>query len=252
MFSLKGKTAIMTGATGGLGSSMALALAKAGASIVSIELPDDPNAGNLAKAISDAGSSLHAFYCDVGNAEQLRACFAQIWDAGAVPDILVNSAGIARRNKCEDATDAELDLLLDINVKSFYIACQEFGRRLLSLDRPGKIINIASVTAFQANKNTSIYSASKGAVVQMTKAFSNEWSSRGIQVNAICPGWMRTPMTEVYAADEAVSSYLMSRIPMGRWGDATELNAAALFLAAPGNSFTTGASVVVDGGFCGK
>lgn len=208
MFSLKGKTAIMTGATGGLGSSMALALAKAGASIVSIELPDDPNSANLVKSISDAGSTLQAFYCDLGSAEQLRACFGQIWDAGIVPDILVNSAGIARRNKCEDATDAELDLvrtilqlllghlrrilmrlqLLDINVKSFYIACQEFGRRLLSLDRPGKIINIASVTAFQANKNTSIYSATKGAVVQMTKAFSNEWSSRGIQVNAICPG----------------------------------------------------------------
>lgn len=122
MFSLKGKTAIMTGATGGLGSSMALALAKAGASIVSIELPDDPNAGNLAKAISDAGSSLQAFYCDLGNAEQLRACFAQIWDAGVVPDILVNSAGIARRNKCEDATDADLDLVRTTSV--IIIHCQ--------------------------------------------------------------------------------------------------------------------------------
>ncbi|RLL98501.1 hypothetical protein CFD26_105860 [Aspergillus turcosus] len=206
MFSLNGKTAILTGATGGLGSAMAMALAKAGASIVSIELPNDPNSASLAKAITDVGSKFQAFHCDVGNIDALRACFAEIWAAGVVPDILVNSAGVMRRNQCENATDAELNLvgscfnlfamllytykvqLLDVNVKSFYVSCQEFGRKLLSLNRPGKIINIASVTAFQANKNTSIYSTTKGAVVQMTKAFSNEWASKGIQVNCISPG----------------------------------------------------------------
>jgi 2-deoxy-D-gluconate 3-dehydrogenase len=111
VFSLNGKLAILTGATGGLGSAMAVALAKAGASIVSIELPNDPNSASLAQAVSDAGSTFQAFYCDLGNAQELRSCFSSIWAAGIVPDILVNSAGVMRRNACEDATDEELNLV---------------------------------------------------------------------------------------------------------------------------------------------
>jgi 2-deoxy-D-gluconate 3-dehydrogenase len=111
IFSLNGKTAILTGATGGLGSAMAVSLAKAGAFIVSIELPNDPNSATLAQAVSDAGSTLQAFHCDLGNAEQLRSCFSNVWAAGIVPDILVNSAGVMRRNACEDATDDELNLV---------------------------------------------------------------------------------------------------------------------------------------------
>ncbi|GAD92409.1 hypothetical protein NECHADRAFT_55852 [Paecilomyces variotii No. 5] len=119
-------------------------------------------------------------------------------------------------------------------------------------NRPGKIINIAPVTAFQANENTSIYTSTKGAVVQMTKAFSNEWVSRGIQVNCISPGFMGTPMTDVYANDPAVTDYLMSRVPAARRGTPADLDPAVLFLASPVNTFTTGVSVTVDGGFCGK
>jgi 2-deoxy-D-gluconate 3-dehydrogenase len=112
VFSLTGKTAILTGATGGLGTSLALALAKAGASIVSIEIPDDPNSDALKKTISEeAGSSVRNFTCDVAKTADLRACYASIWDAGIIPDILVNCAGVARQNACEDVTDDDMDLV---------------------------------------------------------------------------------------------------------------------------------------------
>jgi len=253
MFSLRGKTAIFTGATGGLGSSIALALARAGASIISIELPNDPNSAALSKSITEvSGPGVQVFQSDLSDVKSIRACFASIWEAGIVPDILVNSAGIIRRNTCENMTDEDLNLILDINLKSVYVSCQEFGRRLLALNRGGKIINLASVTAFQANQNTSAYSTSKGGIIQMTKAFSNEWASKNIQVNCISPGFMRTAMTDIYANDPSITQYLMSRVPAARWGVPQDLDAAALFLVAPSNTFTTGVSVTVDGGFCGK
>lgn len=131
---------------------------------------------------------------------------------------------------------------------------QEFGRRLLAStpSRPGKIVNIASVTAYNAGFNTSVYSSTKGGVLQMTKAFSNEWARKGIQVNCIAPGFMRTSMTAQYQDDQKMTDYLMMRVPMGRWGEPTDLVSALLFLCAPGNAFTSGACVIVDGGFCGK
>ncbi|OAA59742.1 NAD(P)-binding domain protein [Niveomyces insectorum RCEF 264] len=252
MFSLEGKTAVITGATGGLGRSLALALAKAGASIVSIEIPNDPNSASLAAAVKGVGSSIQVFTSDLREISAVRATYSKMWEAGVVPDILVNCAGIARRNPCEDATDEDIDLLFAINAKALYVSCQEFGRRLLALKRPGKIINIASVTAFQANRNTSVYAASKGAVMQMTKGFSNEWISKGIQVNAISPGYMHTPLTEVYVQDKEASDYLMNRVPAGRWGVPSDLDTAVLYLASPANTFTSGVSITVDGGFCGK
>jgi len=129
---------------------------------------------------------------------------------------------------------------------------QEFGRKLLSLQRLGKITNIASVTSFQAGFNTSIYSTTKGAVLQMTKAFSNEWAGKGIQVNCINPGFMQTSMTAKYRGDPQMNNYLMARVPMARWGQPEDLVAAVLFLAAPGNKFMSGAPLIIDGGFCGK
>src|SRR6187402_229411 len=122
---------------------------------------------------------------------------------------------------------------------------QEFGRRLLSQGKQGKIVNIASVTSYQAGFNTSVYSSTKGAVLQMTKAFSNEWSGRGIQVNCIAPGFIQTSMTAAYRDDQKMTDYLMARVPMGRWGQPQDLIAAVLFLISPGNTFTSGACLIV-------
>ncbi|KAF2113630.1 hypothetical protein BDV96DRAFT_633160, partial [Lophiotrema nucula] len=231
LFGLEGKTAIITGATGGLGSAIALGLAKAGANIVSIEMPNDPLSAALHDLVMQTGRQITSFSCDFTDAKSLRACWARIWDEGVVPDILVNVAGVMRRGSCVEQTDEEIDLLMAINQRATYINTQEFGRRLLSLQRPGKVVNIASVTAFQANRMTSAYGMTKGAVVQMTKAFANEWAKEGINVNAIAPGFMRTPMTEVYAQSEESTAYLMARVPAGRWGMPEDLAGAAIFLS---------------------
>ncbi|EEU33921.1 uncharacterized protein NECHADRAFT_55852 [Fusarium vanettenii 77-13-4] len=252
MFALDVKTAIVTGATGGLGSAMALALAKAGAAIVSIELPDDPLSSALKEALEHIPVSLHTFRCDLRDSASLRDCYRRIWDAGIVPDILVNCAGVVRRTPCEDTCDEDIDLVLNVNVKACYVSTQEFGRRLIYQGRPGKIINISSVTSYQAGFNTSIYSTSKGAVMQMTKAFSNEWASKGIQVNSIAPDFMDTTMTSGYQADPEIIQYLMSRVPMKRWGSPDDLQSAVLFLASPANRFVSGITLPVDGGFLGK
>lgn len=149
VFSLEGKTAILTGATGGLGKSIALAFTKAGAAIISLELPRDPNSKALADAIAEAGGlPVKVFTCNVAVCDDVRKAYSEVWAAGIVPDILVNCAGISIRRTCEETNAEELDLLFELNAKSTSISCQEFGRKLLALGRPGKIINIASVTAF--------------------------------------------------------------------------------------------------------
>ncbi|PVH75078.1 NAD(P)-binding protein [Cadophora sp. DSE1049] len=252
LFSLEGKTAIVTGGTGGLGKAMTIALAQAGAIIVSIQLPKDPNSAALAEAVAGVGSKVTPFECDLASPQDLRRCYASIWEAGFAPDVLLNCAGIIRRDACEDAKDEDIDLLFNINLKAVYISVQEFGRRLLHLKQPGKIINISSVTAFQANINTSAYATTKGGIVQMTKAFSNEWASKGIQVNSIAPGFMRTPMTDGYAANPKYTEYLMTRVPIARWGQPEDLKGAVIFLASSASSFVTGTTLIVDGGFVGK
>ncbi|EXJ67254.1 uncharacterized protein A1O5_09901 [Cladophialophora psammophila CBS 110553] len=253
MFSLEGQIAIMTGATGGLGSALAGALAQAGVSnIISIEAPNDPLSSNLKTAVEEVGGKVTAFHCDLRNAKNLRECYQSIWKTGVEPDILINVAGVMRRNLCEDATDDEIDLLFEVNAKAVYISMQEVGRKFMAHSKGGKIINIASVTSYQAGFNTSVYSSTKGAVLQMTKAFSNEWASKGIQVNCIAPGFMRTAMTAQYQDNPKMIEYLMSRVPAQRWGEPRDLVPAMLFLAAPSNTFTSGACLIVDGGYCGK
>ena len=188
LFSLEGKTAITTGGTGGLGLSMAIALAEAGANIVSIQLPNDPRANLLQDAVSSLNRTLTVFETDVADSLSLRACFADIWAAGIMPDILLNCAGINRRAAVEDFTDEDIDAVFAINLKASFVAAQEVGKKLLELKRPGKIINIASIISFIGNYNIAAYACTKGGVLQMTKAMSNEWAKHGINVNCICPG----------------------------------------------------------------
>jgi 2-deoxy-D-gluconate 3-dehydrogenase len=168
--------------------------------------------------------------------------------------------------------------VLNINLKATFIAGQEFGKRLISLKRPGKIINIASIISYIANYDISPYAASKGGVLQTTKAFSNEWASKGINVNCICPGYvvyafveseatgfilylltnpryMKTAMTTQYTTDpkyKDYNDYIIGRTPAARWGDPEDLKGAVIFLASPASDFVTGTSIVVDGGILAK
>jgi len=188
LFSLAGKTAIVTGGTGGLGAAMTMALASAGAQIVSIELPSDPGSSTTAEAVKGAGRTIKQYECDIKDPKALRSCYQKIWADGVVADILLNCAGVQRRAEAADFTDEEIELVLDVNIKATMVSCQEFAKPLLAEGREGKIINIASIISFIGGKNITPYAASKGAVLQVTKAFSNEWAEKGIQCNCIHPG----------------------------------------------------------------
>ena len=188
LFSLHGKTAIVTGGTGGLGTAMTLALASAGADIVSIELLNDPNSPATEAGVKSCGRTIRQYHCDVKDPKALRSCYQKIWAEGVEADILLNCAGVQRRNEAVDFTDEEIELVLDINIKATLVSCQEFAKPLLAAGRTGKIINIASIISFIGGVNITPYAASKGAVLQVTKAISNEWAGKGINCNCIHPG----------------------------------------------------------------
>lgn len=254
LFGLDGKTAIVTGGTGGLGTAMTTALASAGADIISIELPNDSGSENTAKVVKDCGRKYTKYECDVRDSKQLRATYQQMWNDGAVADIVLNCAGVQRRAEAIDFTDEDIDLVLDVNIKASLISSQEFAKKLLSEGRPGKVINIASIISFIGGKNITPYAASKGGVMQMTKAMSNEWAEHGIQCNCIHPGYFRTPMTDQYVNDpkyKDFNNYVMSRVPAKRWGKPVDLSGAVIFLASSASDYLSGTSIVVDGGFMG-
>ncbi|KAF9893009.1 hypothetical protein FE257_012420 [Aspergillus nanangensis] len=188
LFSLEGKTVIVTGGTGGLGAAMSIALAQAGANIVSLQLPDDPLGKTFQEEIEKLHRQFSVFECNLTDPGSIREVFASMWAAGIVPDILLNCAGTNRRGKIEDISDEDINLVLDVNLKAAYIMSQEFGKQLLTLSRPGKIIHVSSMASYIAQTNVSIYAISKAGVRHMTKALSNEWAGKGIQCNCICPG----------------------------------------------------------------
>ncbi|KAI9726376.1 MAG: hypothetical protein M1828_001650 [Chrysothrix sp. TS-e1954] len=256
LFSLTGKTAIVTGGTGGLGLAMTLALAEAGANIVSIQLPSDPLASSLHSAVTQQhGRQFSSYDCDVADSANLRAAYARIREAGVEPDILLNCAGIQRRGAAEEMDDATIDEVFAVNLKATFVSCQEFARRCFELRRPGKIINVASIVSFISGTNISPYIATKGGVLQTTKAFSSEWAGRGVNVNCICPGYFRTALTEQYSTDvkyKDFNDYILSRTPAGRWGVPEDLRGAIIFLAGKASDFVTGQSIVVDGGLISK
>ncbi|KAJ6003963.1 gluconate 5-dehydrogenase [Penicillium canescens] len=248
LFSLKDKIVICTGATGGIGLEMSRSLGEAGADIVSIQLPDDPNTAYLSDHLKKIGRNFWVFECDLANTSSIRATFQAIWNAGIKPSVLLNCAGVNRRCPVVEMTDEDLDMILSINLKATYVVAQEFGKRLINLGLPGKIINIGSVTSFRGMYNVSAYASSKGGVIQMTKSFSNEFAPHDIQVNCICPGYISTPLTKQLQNDTAYNNYIVKGTPAGRWGTPEDLRGAAIFLASSASNFVTGSSLVVDGG----
>ena len=174
LFSLANKTAIVTGGRGGLGLSTTLALAEAGANIISIQLPSDPSADSLAIGIRGLNRSFAAYECDIASSPALRSTFQRTWADGTVPDILLNSAGAQRRGRAEELGDEAIDAVLDVDLKATFAACQEVGKRLSGLGRKGKIINTAGIISFTANTDIAPYAASRGGVLQATKASRNE------------------------------------------------------------------------------
>jgi 2-deoxy-D-gluconate 3-dehydrogenase len=248
LFSLQGQTALVTGANVGLGQAIAVALAQAGANIVSVARRPSAETGEKITALGRGFLSIEADLSTIapiqGAVDRTIAQFGQI-------NILVNNAGIIRRNDSVDFTEADWDAVIDTNLKSAFFLAQAAGRHMIKNGR-GKIINIASMLSFQGGIRVPSYTASKSGLAGLTKLLACEWAPKGVNVNAIAPGYMSTDNTEALRADPARNQQIMDRIPAGRWGEASDLAGAAVFLASAAADYVHGAIIPVDGGWLAR
>jgi 2-dehydro-3-deoxy-D-gluconate 5-dehydrogenase len=249
-FGLQGKVALVTGSSQGLGKAMARALAKAGADVI-VNGRAATKLAPVVAEISALGGKAHALAADLGD----RADVQQLVDRAIAwqghLDILVNNAGIIKRSPAADHNDTDWDLVLGVNLNGVFAACRSAGRHMLARGS-GKIINIASLLTFFGGITVPGYAASKGAVGQLTKALSNEWAGKGVNVNAIAPGYMRTDNTAALQADAVRSHEIISRIPANRWGEPSDLEGAVVFLSSAASDYISGHILTVDGGWCGR
>ena len=203
-----------------------------------------------AKVADASAAHFSAVRCDLGDHAAAQAMLDAAWETQGPIDGLVNNAGIIRRADAVDFTEADWDDVMDVNLKSLFFLCQAFGRRVLAEPgRRGKIVNIASVLSFQGGIRVASYTASKHGVLGITRLLANEWAAKGINVNAIAPGYIETNNTEALRADPDRSAAILGRIPAGRWGAPEDIGDAAVFLLAPASDYMHGAIVPVDGGW---
>jgi 2-deoxy-D-gluconate 3-dehydrogenase len=235
-FRLDGRTALVTGGNRGLGQACARALAEAGA------------------AVTVLGRKPPTFDTDFVACDLATATPADL--AAAVdevrPDILVNNAGVIRRADAVDFTEKDWDEVIDVNLKALFFLSQAFARAAFAREAGGAIVNIASLLAFQGGIRIPSYTASKHGVAGLTKLLANEWAAKGINVNAIAPGYIETNNTEALRADPVRSAAILDRIPAGRWGEASDIAGAAVFLASPAARYVHGAILPVDGGWLAR
>ncbi len=249
MFSLSGKRALVTGAAGGLGQAMAIGLAEAGAdvAVVTNRSPVDETVA----AIERLGRKAVPVTADLGDESALDGVVDTVVNALGGVDILINNAGIIRRTPAADHASEDWHAVLDLNLNSVFFLCQLAGRQMIK-QGSGKIINIASMLSYQGGINVPGYTASKHAVAGLTKALANEWASKGVNVNAIAPGYMVTDNTAQLRADENRSRQIMERIPQGRWGTPDDLKGPVVFLASSASDYMNGHVLCVDGGWMAR
>ncbi|MBB4639533.1 2-dehydro-3-deoxy-D-gluconate 5-dehydrogenase KduD [Longimicrobium terrae] len=250
MFRLDGRRAVVTGAGAGLGRGMAIGLAAAGADVVCVDR-DAEGVHTTAAAIRDAGSQAWALTADLSDRDALHAMADEAESAAGQIDILVNNAGTIRRHPAVEFPDEAWDAVMAINLDAPFLLSRRFGRGMVERGR-GKIINVASLLAFQGGILVPSYTASKHAVAGLTKALANEWAGRGVNVNALAPGYMATANTAPLRADPVRTEAILGRIPAGRWGEPEDLAGAAVFLASPASDYVNGHVLVVDGGWMAR
>jgi len=248
-FRLDGKTALVTGAASGMGAAIAFALAEAGASVACHG--NRRPAEETSARIRALGRESKSFSADLSAADGASRLFGEVAAAMGAPQILVNNAGMIYREAAEDYSFDAWAKVLQVNLSSIFQLSQLAGREMLNHGQ-GKIINIASLLAFQGGIRVPAYTASKGGVAQLTKALANEWAGRNVQVNAIAPGYFSTSNTEALRKDEARSQQILERIPAGRWGNPEDLAGAAVFLASSASDYVNGEILVVDGGWMAR
>jgi 2-deoxy-D-gluconate 3-dehydrogenase len=249
-FSLAGRVALVTGASRGLGAAMARMLAQAGADVALHASSTEPAAAAAALA-SECGVRTASLVADLRHRDAADTLVPGVLERMGRLDILVNNAGVILRSEAEAYTDADWDTVIEVNLSSMFRLCRAAGRHMLEAGT-GKIINVASVLSFQGGVRVPAYAAAKGGVAQLTKALANEWAGRGVNVNAIAPGYIRTDATQALAADPVRHKQILDRIPAGRWGDPDDLGGAVVFLASRASDYVHGHLLVVDGGWMGR
>jgi len=250
-FDLTGKTALVTGCKRGIGKAMALALAEAGADIIGVSANLALSDSEVGQEIIALGKKFTAYQCDFGNREALKTFIEQVKADHPVIDILVNNAGTILRQPAAEHSDEYWDEVIAVNQTAPFILTREIGRRMIE-NGSGKVIFTASLLSFQGGITVPGYAASKGAIAQLTKAFSNEWASKGINVNAIAPGYISTDNTTALRADENRSRSILERIPANRWGNPEDFKGAVVFLSSKAADYVHGTVLTVDGGWMGR
>jgi 2-dehydro-3-deoxy-D-gluconate 5-dehydrogenase len=239
---------MVTGANAGLGQAIAVALADAGADIVAVGRTDP---AETKAAVLAAGRRFIAVQADLGSTEAIPAIVGAALAEFSRIDILVNNAGIIRRSDAVDFTAADWDAVMDVNLKSAFFLTQAIGRLMIEAGY-GKVINIASMLSFQGGIRVASYTASKSGIAGLTRLLANEWAGKGVNVNAIAPGYFATNNTQALRSDEKRNQDILARIPAGRWGKPSDLGGAAVFLAAPASDYVHGAIIPVDGGWLAR
>jgi 2-deoxy-D-gluconate 3-dehydrogenase len=248
-FRLDGKLALVTGSAEGLGAAIAIALAEAGA-VVACHGNRRP-ADKTAAAIQAIGKESRSFSADLSQPDGADRLFEAVSAAMGEPGILVNNAGMIDRQPAQQYDTGNWMTLMQVNLNSVFRLCQLSARAMLEA-RSGKIINIASLLSFQGGVRVPAYAASKGGVAQLTKALSNEWADRNVQVNAIAPGYIRTANTTALQKDEIRNRQILERIPAARWGEPEDIAGAAVYLASSASNYVNGEVLVVDGGWMAR
>lgn len=251
LFDLTGKTALVTGCKRGIGRGMAEALAAAGADIIGVSASLEKEGSAVEQAVTAMGRSFTGFTCDFSNRTALNDFTAELHARGIVPDILINNAGTIKRKPAAEHPDAWWDEVIEVNLSAQFLLSREIGKGMVERGS-GKIIFTASLLTFQGGITVPGYSASKGGIGQLTKALANEWASKGVNVNAIAPGYIATDNTEALRNDEDRYKAILERIPQGRWGTPEDFAGPVVFLASAASNYVNGEILTVDGGWMGR
>jgi len=248
-FSLAGRTIAVTGANTGIGQGIALSIARAGGKVIGVgrSAMDETAAG-----VAALGGAFAEVRADLGRGDNARQVFEEIAGAHGAIDGLVNNAGIIRRRDAVDFTVEDWDDVMNVNLKSGFFLAQAFARHVLSAGRGGKIVNIASLLSFQGGIRVASYTASKSGVLGLTRLLACEWAAKGVNVNAIAPGYIETNNTQALRDDPVRRAAILDRIPAGRWGQPSDIGDAAVFLLAPASDYMHGAVIAVDGGWLAR
>lgn len=248
IFDLTGKVALVTGGSRGLGQAIAVALAQAGAdvAVAGMATPDE-----TAARVIGAGRKFVSVEADLSSLEPVDRMIAETLRGAGRLDILVNNAGIIRRADAVDFTEKDWDDVINVNLKSAFFLSQAAGRHMIA-QGGGKIVNIASMLSFQGGIRVPSYTASKSGLAGITKLLACEWAAKGVNVNAIAPGYMSTDNTEALRADPKRNAQILDRIPAARWGESSDIGGTAVFLASSASDYVHGAIIPVDGGWLAR